>query len=58
MRRVDFNTPDRRFTGFRFLHLITGVLQSDTKYSSEIDIIIDDEHTPFIIRHWLASIVF
>ncbi len=58
MRRVDSGTPDRCFTGFRLQDLIAGMLQSDTQYSSEIDIIIDDEHTPFIIRHWLASIVF
>ena len=57
MRRVDPSTPDGRFTGFRFQYLIAGALQSRSQYSSEFDIIVDDKHTPFIIRHLLASIV-
>jgi len=58
MRRVDPSAPDGLFTGFRFQYLIAGALQSHSQYSSELDIIVDDKHTPGIIRHLLASIVF
>ena len=58
MRRVDSNSPDRRFTGFRFQYLIAGVLQGRSQYSSELDIIVDDEHTPFVTRHLPAAMSY